>query len=313
MRILTLACVLLVAQPAAPHAQTPLFDFHSAFWMNLHHYLHALARPNEPLLDALLVDATAEERKQWSAAVDYYRVHYGKGSLLFNGELRRIGQELVTAGSSLSLREAKLSPADRDLLEAAASIYRRYRWPQHDIANKRFIANVEELIAKHGAAIASRLAGTYDAEWPSEGIHVDVVPDAGPPGNAYTISMPTRIAIAASDPRHSGHRALELVFHEASHRWDSVLIDQVRDVGRRLKLRAPGGLWHGLLFYNAGAIVTEALAQAGVRDYEMYMFAERTFNFPGWHDAIRTHWPRYLSGGASRAQVIEAILRDLPQ
>ncbi|HUE86055.1 MAG TPA: hypothetical protein VMO26_08255 [Vicinamibacterales bacterium] len=224
----------------------------------------------------------------------------------------RIRQELVTAGSSDSLQDATLAPEHRKTLETVAPIYRKHWWADHEAENQRFIGAVQDLVKRHGTAIAGRLTASFDTTWPVQPVRVDVVRDAGPPGNAYTISEPTLIAIGAGDPRHRGLAALELVFHEASHRWDSVLMKNVSDVARDLKIRAPGGLWHGLLFYNAGAITTDALTKAGVGGYEMYMLAQKTFDFPGWHQAIARHWPAFLAGDISRNEAIARILRDLP-
>ena len=313
MRNTLLACVLLVAQSTGTQARQPeLFDFHSTFWMNLHHYLHALARPAGALLEAVPASAAAEERQEWAEAVDYYKSQYGRRSLLFDEELVRIKQALIIAGSNDDLRDARLEPEHRAMLEAAAPIYRKHWWIDHNTANQQFIDALQPLLTQHGRAMASRLAASFDAAWPETPIRVDVVHDAGPPGNAYTISEPTLITIGAGDPRHRGVAALELVFHEASHRWDAVLMKDVSDVARGLKRRAPPGLWHGLLFYNAGVITRDALAKAGMADYEMYMLAQKTFDFPGWHQAIARHWPSFLAGGISRHEAITRILRDLP-
>ena len=307
-----LAVLLLCTHSTGAHVrQSELFDFHSAFWMNLHHYLHALARPGGALSEAIPANATAEERRRWTEAVDYYRVQYGKRSLLFDEELVRIKQALATAGSNADLAAAALAPAHRALLEAAAPIYRRHRWADHDTANQRFRAALQPLLKQHGQVIASRLAASFDTTWPAAPIRVDLVHDAGPPGNAYTISEPTLITIGVSDSRHRSLAALELIFHEASHRWDAVLMKDVSDVAGSLMRRAPPGLWHGLLFYNAGAITHDALAKAGVGGYDMYMFAQKTFDFPGWHEAIARHWPGFLAGTVSRGEAIARILRDL--
>jgi hypothetical protein len=312
MRMAILACVLLVAASGAPHArQQDFFEFHSAFWINLHHYLHALARPAGALPNEIPVNATAGERQQWTGAVDFYTAQFGKRSLLFDEKLVGIKQALTAAGSSDRLPETTLAPDHRAALDAAAPIYRKHWWTDHDAANRRFIDALQPLLKQHGGPIASRLAASFDAAWPSAPMRVDLVHDAGPPGNAYTISEPTLITIGAGDSRHQGLAALELVFHEASHRWDAVLMKDVEDVARDLERRAPPGLWHGLLFYNAGVITTDALVTAGVSDYEMYMSAQRTFDFPGWHQAIARHWPLYLAGSISRREATSRIVREL--
>jgi hypothetical protein len=135
-----------------------------------------------------------------------------------------------------------------------------------------------------------------------------------PPGNAYTISDPTHIVIGVSDARHQGLAALEGVFHEASHRWDAVLMQEVRDAARRLNRPEPRNLWHALLFVNCGLIVRENLLAAGTRDYEMYADAQRMFDraYRGWRPALAAHWPGFLAGRLSRTDAIERILRDLP-
>jgi len=106
---------------------------------------------------------------------------------------------------------------------------------------------------------------------------------------------------------------LELLFHEASHVWDSVLIKDVTDAAKRLNVRAPRDLWHGLLFFNSGTIVTQVLAAAGERDYQMYMEKERMFDrvYRGMREPMRAHWTAFLDGKISRAEATERILRDL--
>jgi hypothetical protein len=312
MRTVIFAGLVIVASAADGRAsQQALFEFHSVFWMNLHHFLHALARPAAPLSATLPASATAADRQQWAEALDHYRSQYGKRSLLFDDGMVRIREALGTAASGGSLPEATLDSRHRSVLEAAAPIYRKHWWTDHDGANREFIAALQQPLAQHGPAIATRLATSFDASWPQTPMRVDIVHDAGPPGNAYTISEPTLITIGVADSRHRGLAALELIFHEASHRWDAVLMNGVSNVASRLKVRAPRGLWHGLLFYNAGAITADVLANAGVMDYEMYMRAHKTFDLPGWHQSIARHWPAFLGGEISRDEAIARVLRDL--
>jgi hypothetical protein len=309
---LLLGSTALTKAPAVA-AQPSLFEFNSSFWINLHHYLHALARVPGALMEELPATASAAERERWNTAVASYRERFGKRSLLFDEELVDAKARLAMAGDADSLAAAKLPDAHRDILESAAPIYRRYWWKTHDAANRRFIDALRPLLARHGASVAKRLAGTFGATWPASPIRVDLVHDAGPPGNAYTISEPTTITVAATDPRHQGNASLEALFHEASHRWDATLMQEVDAAAARLGVRSPRNLWHGLLFYNAGSIVSDALRAAGVADYRMYMESEQMFDraYRGMRPAITTHWPAFLAGNLTRQQAIERIVRDV--
>jgi len=296
--------------------QTPadLFDFQSSFWVNLHNYLHALARSDAPLVEPLPESATAGERKQWNAAVQQYRERFGKRSLLFDDELVKANLALSDVSWDGSVASTNIAGEHRGVLESAAPIYRKHRWKEHDAANRLFISALAPLLKQHGAAIAKRLAATFDTTWPSRPIRVDVVRDASPPGNARTNSEPTHVTIAAGDPRHQGLASLEVIFHEASHKWDAILMKDVDDAARRLNVRPPPGLWHGLLFFNAGRITADALAAAGVGDYVLYMETQRMFDraYRGMRPAITTHWGAFLAGQLSRGEATERILRDLP-
>jgi hypothetical protein len=313
MRIVT--ALLLVLAWSGAGRQARLFELHSAFWINLHHYLHALARPNGPLRETLPAATTPAEHDAWNAAVATYRERYGRRSLLFDDLLVRAKLALVAADAG-----AQDPPGDRDLpepmreaLRAAAPVYRRHVWAAHADANRVAIAEAERLLARHGAAIAPRLAASYGDAWPSTPIRVDVVHDAGPPGNAYTLSAPTHVTIAAADPRHSGLHLLEVLFHEASHRWDATLISEIEAAARQQDVAAAGDLWHALLFFNAGAITADALRDAGVAGFEMYADKERLFagRWASWRPVIAAHWMPFLAGARTRQDVIAAIVRDL--
>jgi hypothetical protein len=272
-----------------------------------------LARSGAPLVEPLPESATAGEKGQWTAAIQHYRERFGARSPLFDDELVKINLALsdVKAGASIAGVDVRLE--HRAVLESAAPIYRKHRWPEHDAANRRFISALEPLLKQHGAAIAKRLAATFETTWPSRPIRTDVVRDAGPPGNARTNSEPTHITIAATDPRHQGLAALEVIFHEASHKWDATLMKDVEDAARRLNVRPPPTLWHGLLFFNAGRITADALAAAGLRDYVLYMDTQGMFDraYRGMRPAITRHWTAFLDGKVSRAEATERILREL--
>jgi hypothetical protein len=307
-RSFVVAFCVAVMLPCSATAQE-LFDFHSAFWMNLHHYLQALSRANEPRVEELPSGATVRERSEWAAAVDFYRTRYGKRSLLFDEQMLTIKQQLIVAESAATIEGVPLTPEHRQVLERAAPVYRKHRWSQHDAANRRFIASLQKLLAQHGRRIADRLAASFNDTWPGA-FRVDIVADAGPPGNAYTTNVPnpTHITIGVT---YEGVSALEIVFHEASHHWDQQLMKAVNDAAQQTQLRAPPDLWHALLFYNAGRITADALAAGGTKNYELLMVQGKIFARPGWHDAIARHWPAFLAGTATRREVVAEILREI--
>ncbi len=290
-----------------------LFEITSHFWVNLHHYLHALARPGAPLIESLPANATDAEKEQWANAVQQYRERYGKRSLLFDEEMVKANVALGAVSSDTSLDGVTIAPEQRAILESVAPIYRTHAWKIHDDANRKFMIAASPLLKQYGPGIAARLAKTLDTSWPAKPIRVELVHDAGPPGNAYTVSETATITMGAEDPRHQGSATLELLFHEASHVWDSVLIKDVEDAAKRLNVRPSRDLWHALLFFNSGTIVSEALAAGGDRDYQMYMEKEGMFDrvYRGMREPMRMHWTAFLAGTISRAEATERILRDL--
>lgn len=318
--------MLLVVLSASTHVGTepwpmrdgsaqalPLFDFHSAFWLNLHHFLHAQARDDAPRADQLPDSAANHEREVWSAAVEGYRTRFGQRSLLFATPLVRLKHRLAAAESDESLRSTDIDTDVRALLESAAPIYRRYWWPAHDAENRRFIAVSTASIGQYGTAIAPRLAASFGTTWPSRPIRTDAVFDAGPPGNAYTTNDPTHITIGAGEAEHHGLLGLEVLFHEASHGWDATLMSDVGAAAERLGRQPPRQLWHALLFFNAGFITADVLTAGGIRDYQMY--ADRGLfdrAFEGLRAPIATHWPSYLAGTISRKEAVARIVRDVP-
>jgi hypothetical protein len=302
-----LAIGLLTPHPG--YAQS-LFEFHSAFWMNLHHYLHALARASTPLVEDLPPSATDVERQQWAGAVEFYRTRFGKRRLVFDPALVEIKQALVRLDEAADTSPVELAAAHRQVLERAAPIYRKHLWSAHDAGNRKFLASLNALVAKHGSVIANRLARSYGSTWPVEALRVDIVRDAGPPGNAYTTNVPppTHITMGADD---QGLLSLELLFHEASHHWDQSLMRAVSDAAKELETKVPPELWHALLFYNAGKITADVLRAAGIEGYELYMVKGQVFARPRWHQTIAGHWDGFLTGEISQYEAVRRILRDL--
>jgi len=299
---------LALAALDATQASRPLFEFRVSFWNSLHHELHAVSRA-KPASPALVSDDLPEAaRAGWTRALEAYR-SLGRRSLLFDEGLASLSAVLSTLDDA-PLDKAPIAPAIRAALEAAAPAYRAAAWPAHQREAQAFIDRVTPLLAQHGPAIAAPLAASYGARW--EGVvPVDVVRDAGPPGNAHTTARPrAHVTIAATDPRHQGLAALELLFHEASHGWDTTLVDELTRAARAEGRVIPQDLWHAVLFFAAGEYTRRTLVAAGVA-YEPYAVTQglATGAFARVWPDVATTWTAWIDGKTSRQDAAAALVR----
>jgi hypothetical protein len=293
----------------------PVFELHSGFWMNLHHFLYQLARekrdkrtgntnsPNSPRLSDV-------ERRDWDAAVAYYAANFANKDLLFSTELVLLKNQLGDFEDCDELSGAKKKTCDAGLpgnitpvLDSAAPIYRKYWWPDHDRANRKWIAGVSPLVRHKGLELAERLAEIYQTKWPTEKIRVDVTAYANWAG-AYTTLDPLRVTISSTDPGNQGSVALEVLFHEASHSIaEPVQAAIIRECRQRDK-PIPRDLWHALIFYTTGEVVRPVMNSAGAAengggpsaDYTPYAVRERLYR-RGWDEYLKLlnrFWQPYL-------------------
>ena len=143
--LIVLASLRLIAQDSTGLVLTQqAFAVYSAFWPNLHHVLWAEAWGRRPpseenaagvLPEPLRADLTADERRAWDAAVAYYDAEIADLHPLF--EMRSIRKAMIAAG--VEQPAAGLEPAHREVLIAAAPVYRKYWWPAHDAANRAWL------------------------------------------------------------------------------------------------------------------------------------------------------------------------------
>jgi hypothetical protein len=297
---------------APPLTLTPVFEFHSSFWMNLHHFLYQQARWPDASSTAdatgeastapthippVGADLTPAEAADWQFALDYYRAEFAGRDLLFSTDLVRIKNRLAELQNAPDLRQSGLRPELVAVLERAAAVYRRRWWSGHDLQNRLWVAEAAALVEKFGPHLAEKLAAVYQTPWPAGRIWVDVTRYAGRTG-AYTSLDPLHVTIASAEPRHQGLAALEVLFHEASH----ALAGRVRDTIEQ-RFRARGSpirrdLWHAILFYTTGEMVRRTLREAGEETYLPYAFRYGLYA-RGWQQYLRLieqHWKPYLDG-----------------
>src|SRR5258707_3380020 len=158
---------LRAQQSSATESPLPVFELHSGFWVNLHHFLYLQARlangnssstgsprgaapPDEPPVS--LVDFPAEEIKVWRAAVAFYAKDLARRDLLVNVEMETINNRLAEMETCTEL-QGKTSATCKSGLQAdlvetldrAAPGYRAQWGHEQDSTNPERIAQYSEM------------------------------------------------------------------------------------------------------------------------------------------------------------------------
>lgn len=263
----------------------PVFEFHSGFWVNLHHFLYHEARAREALKDPrgtptkpagpVLKPAPGSqpalspaEQRIWDQAIAYYVSSYAGKDLLVNIDLILLKNQLGDFEDCNELTGRKKPACDAGLpgnigiiLEAAAPIYRAHWWADHDRANRRWVVRVSPLVREQGVGLSQRLADIYQSKWPKEKIRVEVCAFANSAG-AYTTLDPLRVTIASTDPRNQGPEALEVLFHEASHDIARPVEAAITRECRQRDKPIPRDLWHALIFFTTAEVLRPIMQEA---------------------------------------------------
>jgi hypothetical protein len=295
LRLAAFASVPIYAGACAAQPSPALFEFHSGFWINLHHFLLRQAAAAEP---------AAPDAPEWRDAVSDYRRVMARQDLM-SREGEALNNRLAEAGSAAELPPDGLDPALRAILAGAAPVYRARWWPEHNWSNLAWIDAVRPRVAKYGAPMGRDIAAAYQTPWPDAPIRVDVAAFAGPLG-AYTTLEPTHITISSTDPSCQGDAALEMLFHEAPHALNqkvSAALEKERLArGVLFKRRA---FDHAVLFYTAGEITRRYLP-----GYEMYGIRHRIFA-DGWPESLpllEKEWKPYLDGRIDLNSAVRALV-----
>jgi hypothetical protein len=335
--IVIFALALLLPRAAAAETQVdsqygplPVFELHSGFWINLHHTLYGQARQSRdgrgsPSGSGAATRRSPGEQLAWDAAVAYYAANYEDKDLLFNTELILLKNQLgdfeqceELSGTKVKACDAGLPPKLTHVLDAAAPVYRAHEWPEHDRANRRWIAGVSHLVRVKGVELSQRLAEIYQTKWPKQRIRVDVSAFANYAG-AYTTLDPLRVIISSTDPRNQGSSALEVLFHEASNGIAEPVQLAINRECRQRDKAIPRDLWHALVFYTTGEIIKPVMSAengtsgGGGVEYTPYAFRERLYQ-RGWDDYLKLlerFWQPYLDGRTTFDDAIAHIVSAL--
>ena len=321
-----IALVALTLSSATAAAETPVAEvsqlrLYSSFWQNLHHFLYVSAWANRPavpraprlamaLPEGPAVSLASAEKAKWDAAVTYYDHNIAARDLLFDDELTRVKVALADADDALT--GVRIDEALRSTLLAAAPIYRKYWWNDHDTANRAWIEHVSRQTATVAAPIITRLTRLYDVPWFTTPVRVDVV-RFGKSLGAYTSLNPRpHIVVASGDSSYADWAGTEMLFHESSH----ALFQNVRravESAVKAAEKEPRDLWHVVLFYIAGEVTRQQLVATGI-EYRSYLYATGLFDraWAAFREPVEQHVRPFIDGRITLDQMAAELARGLP-
>ena len=294
----------------APNETYP-FEFHSGFWINLHHFLYEQALLRKQAANSGQTarsdtnpknQLSSEQQQQWNSALDYYRDRMIKRDLLFDGDMITMNDQLGESEGRPDLSKSGLSSDLMKVIESVAPIYRARWWPQHDRANRFWIAVVTPMVQQFSQTLINQLTAAYKAKWPTDLMRVDVVEYANWAGAYSTFNRADKVHITIStDPGNQGFAALESLFHEASHSMvfpgNGAVAEAIARECRAKDKPIPKDLWHAIIFYTVGELTKRNLSEYGVRDYVPFgyrgLYARA---WPNLQRPLELYWQPYLEG-----------------
>jgi hypothetical protein len=308
------AAPVLPSDNAAP-AHRVAFAFHSAFLMNLHHFLYDMAVHKDKLATVAWEQApTAQELRALHGAIDFYRRQYA--ALGIREAPLLVGIKIGLSAGGDDRRRAGGLNLPRELeavLDAAAPAYARCLRPLHDRSNRAWIARAAALDTAYGAQVQGGIEHHMENVFTTEPIRTDVVFETGSRQGAYTDEQ---IVIPSGRRDYQDLASLEMLYHEASHTGVTVLMEEAID----LRLKASGrsqesDLWHVVQFYTVGEVTREVLARHGQPGYQPY--ADKRGLYAGYWapymKVIDTVWREHMAGKMDVEQAATAMVDRLPR
>ncbi|MGD0300772.1 MAG: hypothetical protein ABSE86_27115 [Bryobacteraceae bacterium] len=277
--------------------QQTTFDFHSNFWVNLHHFLYEQAVAKSP---------EQSESEAWNHAVEVYRSDITKHELL-SRDISGINIALSQIENTESLKGSGIDAELTQTLERAAPVYKTRWWPQHNRQNLAWIEAATPLVAKYEAVMKKELSAAYQTPWPSEPIRTDVAEYASWAG-AYTVLGPTHITISSGNAGNAGPATIETLFHEASHGMIQKISDALTaELDSQNKLFERRAFWHAVLFYTVGEV-----AQRHLNGYTMYGIKNGVLErgWPGSLPVLEKDWKPYLDGKIDLDTAVHRLVTD---
>ncbi len=292
---------------------TEKIDFYSNYWINLHHYLFRLAKNSSRQTSylselPLFKNLNEHESKTLTEAIDYYQTHLIGKDLLFNQDMFNIKLALSQKQANQSLNSIVSDQDLVDQLSAASPIYQSYVWPRHDQQNRNTVNKYIDLIKSNEVAFLQKLEDLSGQSWPTNRIRIDMTYYANW-AEAYTTIKPKIHAVISSLHYQDNHDFIELLWHESSHGiiapQEFNMAKEIKYIADQLKVQVPNQLWHGILFYLAGATTKEILRDEGIK-YELIMVRKNIFS--SQIPYLVKYMQPYVDGQISLHDAIKGIL-----
>jgi hypothetical protein len=317
----TIVCLILLGLAGPSSADQPVttianLEFHSAFWVNLHHTLFAAVwerRPETgarrligPLPAPLAGELSPDERAAWDAAVGYYDRELADRDLRSGRAMTPIKRALAAE----DLQADAIGSELRAVLERAAPVYRRHFWPAHDRANRDWIQATTDRLRTIEREIVASHERLYARRWFDAPVRIDITWA----GRAYTTLNPTtHAAISPAESALTGWTSVEMVLHEVSH--ELILpTEKALEEAFGNRLGEHGGLWHVIQFYQTGAALQRVLRARDI-DYTPYMYSTGLFDraWSQYRKTVEEHWGPYVRGEITQAEAIARTVAALTQ
>jgi hypothetical protein len=303
-------------------AETSYIEFHSNYFINLHHFIFNKAMrysfyksENQKQFDSLFVEikysVDEKSKAKIMSAVKYYADSLSRRNMLFDEELTSFKYALQQSQSYNELKTKTTSFQIISAMKSADAFFKKYYWNEQNKKNKDFILASIETIKKIEEEVMANCSQYYQYKFNGKKFRVDLT-DYATFFSAYTTNEPYVSAIISStNKKHEGNQGIEVIFHEISH----AMIDSVYNMQQKIcsekNLKFDHNVWHSILFYSTGTFVKNALLNVGQK-HEMYLYKNKLADFnpvvKKMMEAIAIHWQNFLDGKSSMQDSMHHIL-----